>query len=103
MRTLLLLVAAILFPVVSRSADPAAEKPVDTKPGMRFQSYDIDRRNPRKITVGLAMPNTRSVFVEVGDMIPGTKLRIEQFKRKEEPGSRGTVADVSEIVIVDTD
>ena len=64
-------------------------------------SYDIDPKNAEKITVGVNTRN-RTSFVEVGETIPGTTLRVQSFVPKRAPGPNGVEVDSSEIILVDT-
>jgi len=85
----------------SNNATPPAKAPFR----LRFQSYDGDPRidPPNKFsfhvkTVDLKQP---SEFVKLGDVISGTKLRLEKFTFKEAPNPKsGELQDVSELTLV---
>ena len=69
---------------------------------LKMLSYDI---NPKKTSDITAQINTidrgrRTLFIPVGEDIPGTKFKTESFKKIELPGKDGTVIDASELTIV---
>ena len=58
---------------------------------LKMQSYDINPRKPLDITVQInAIDRGRkTLFIAVGDDIPGTKFKTESFKKIELPGTDG--------------
>jgi hypothetical protein len=83
----------------AQAADPAPTNPAAVT--LRFQSYDINPRNPKDITVGILV-NHRTHFKAVGENIQGTNYKIQSFEKKETAKPDGTKQDVSEITLLDT-
>ena len=69
---------------------------------LKMQSYDINPKKPMDITaqINAIDRGRKTLFISVGDDIPGTKFKTESFKKIELPGKDGTVVDASELTIV---
>lgn len=72
---------------------------------LRLMSYDINPRKPAEVTVAINTIDRggRTLFIEVGKEIPGTRFTTESFKQKEVPGKDGTTTDASELTIKNTE
>ena len=74
---------------------------------LRLMSYDLPSKDgkPKKPSDTTVQINTidrgnRTLFLPVGEDIPGTKFKTESFQQKEVPDKDGTTKDVSELTIV---
>jgi len=71
---------------------------------LRLMSYDLPPKvnKPSDVTVQINTIDrgNRTLFLPVGDVIPGTRFKIESFQRKEVDGADGTKKDMSEVTIL---
>ena len=69
---------------------------------LKMQAYDINPRKPTDITaqINAIDRGRKTLFITVGEDIPGTKFKTKSFKKIELPGKDGTVDDASELTIV---
>ncbi len=69
-----------------------------------LKSYDApaNPKQPKDVTVQINTKDlkNRTTFVAVGEDVPGTKFKVDSFKRKEIPGKDGTTEDVSEATLL---
>jgi hypothetical protein len=100
---MLLFVIACLMPLVVQAAEQkrAPNGVADAASRVRLMSYDIDPKNPAKVTVGVTMVGGRTSFVQVGETIPGTTLRFQNFVPKRAPRPDGVEVDTSVMTLVD--
>ena len=102
---ILLLVIACLMPLVARAAEqkPAPNGGGEALPLFRFTSYDIDPKNPKKITFQIFSRSAgRTSIVELEGRIPGTTWLIQGFEQLSEPMPDGAKKDLSKITLLDT-
>ena len=80
--------------------------PPEATPGpgarIKFQAYDGDPRTPEKMEFQINVLSGRAEFVKIGDVIAGTKLKLEKFQFKEVKSTTGEPQDVSELTVRDT-
>jgi hypothetical protein len=71
---------------------------------LRVMSIDVPAKvsKPSDVTVQINTIDlkNRTLFLTVGEDIPGTKFKIESYEHKEVPDKDGTTKDVSEITII---
>ena len=71
---------------------------------LRLMSYDLPAKvnKPSDITVQINTIDlkNRTLFIPVGEDIPGTKFKVDSFQQKEVDGADGTKKDVSEVTII---
>ena len=73
------------------------------KPGglqLKFTAYDGDLTNKKKMTFQVNVAGLRAEFLQIGEIVAGTKLRLHDFRFKEAkvPGTDKKV-DVSELIL----
>jgi len=110
MRTLLPVLAssALLFgSQLAAPPDEAAPKAPDAKAGSRlkFQAYDGDEKEQAKMTFQINTLDIRqpSEFLNIGDTIRKTGLKLTKFVHKElKDPKTGEAKDVSELTVVNT-
>jgi hypothetical protein len=98
-----LLLIGLLITCGLQAESKEGPKPAATK--LRFMSYDVDRKNPKKITVSISVSTKdRTYFVEVGDPIPGTTFQVQTFEKKTRPRiDRTGDEDLSELTLINVE
>jgi len=69
---------------------------------LELKSYDLNPKNPKDVTaqINAIDRGRKTLFVPLGEDIPGTKFKTESFAHKEVPGADGTKTDASELTII---
>lgn len=69
---------------------------------LQLKSYDLNPRNPKDTTLQINAIDRgrRTLFIPLGEDIPGTKFKTDSFKKIEVPGKDGTTIDASELTII---
>jgi hypothetical protein len=80
--------------------------PPEVTPGagarVKFQAYDGNVQTPEKMEFQINSAGGRTSFVKIGEMIEGTKLKLEKFQFKEVKSATGEPQNVSELTVRDT-
>jgi len=92
-------------------SDPASHPPYHTRLfverieripfKLRFQTYDINPRNPKDVTVQINTPSGRSEYCTPGSAMTRAPFDVREFTKMEIPDRDGTTRDVSTVVVVD--
>lgn len=71
---------------------------------LRLMSYDANKAGKvDTVQINTIDRGNRSMFIPLGEDIPGTKFKTISFEKKEVPDQDGTKKDVSELTIINTE
>ncbi len=102
-------------PSLAETSQPSARNPEATplqaaatpaaQYRLKFQTYDGDPRKPETMNFQISRLDIRqpSEFLKLGDLIPGTRLKLEKFEFKEITMPNQENRDVSELTVTDLD
>ena len=98
-------ISCAIWLITSAAVCSAADAPTPAPGSIRikFQAYDGDPKTPEKMEfqINPLDAGKRTEFVKIGDIINGTKLKVEKFEFKEVKNASGEPEDVSELTVVD--